>query len=153
MKHYIIDGNNLLHKIRNLEAMLKKDKQAPREKLAFMIERFSGGKNIKVSLHFDGFENLSIKTEKIKIFYSNQKTADENIRNEIESVKNRRNLIVVSSDDALKEFAKKCGCETILSEEFASQIKSKDDSDEEDKRIESINNDEYFKKLFSDKRK
>lgn len=152
MKHYIIDGNNLLHKIKSLEAIMKKDRQAPREKLAFMVERFAGIKKIKVSLHFDGFENTPIKADKIKILYSGKRTADDEIRNEIESAKNRRNLTLVTSDDALKEFAKKCGCESVLSEDFASRLKSRDDSDEEDKRIESINNDEYFKKLFSDRK-
>ena len=152
MKHYIIDGNNLLHKIKSLEAIMKKDRQAPREKLALMVERFAGVKKIKVSLHFDGFENTPINADKIKIIYSGKRTADDEIRNEIESAKNRRNLTVVTSDDALKKFAKKCGCESVLSEEFASRLKSRDDSDEEDKRIESINNDEYFKKLFSDRK-
>lgn len=117
-----------------------------------MVERFAGIKKIKVSLHFDGFENTPIKADKIKILYSGKRTADDEIRNEIESAKNRRNLTVVTSDDALKEFAKKCGCESVLSEDFASRLKSRDDSDEEDKRIESINNDEYFKKLFSDRK-
>ncbi len=153
MMHYIIDGNNLLHKIKNLEAILKKDKQAPREKLASMVDRFAAGKNLKVSLHFDGFENVPIKSDRIRIYYSNKNTADEEIRNEIESAKNSRNLIIVTSDDALKQFARKCGCKSVLSEEFASQLKGKDEPDEEDSRIKSIDNQEYFKKLFNDKRK
>jgi predicted RNA-binding protein with PIN domain len=153
MKHYIIDGNNLLHKIKTLEALMKKDKQAPREKLAFMVERFAGAKKIKISLHFDGFVNIPIKADRIKILYSEKRSADDDIRNEIESAKNRRNLTVVTSDEALKQFAKKCGCESILSEDFAVVIKGKEDSDEESKRIESIDNNEFFKKIFNDRKK
>ncbi len=153
MKHYIIDGNNLLHKIKKLEAVLKKDRQAPREKLAFMIERFASDKKIKISLHFDGFENIPIKTDRIKIFYSGRRAADDEIRSEIESAKNSKNLIVVTSDDALKEFARKCRCELIQSEEFSSKLSDGDPQDEEKRRIESIDNVEYFKKIFNDKRK
>jgi len=148
MKHYIIDGNNLLHKIKSLKTILSKDKQSPRERLAFMVERFSFGKNIKVSLHYDGFERMPIRTSNTKIYYSDKKAADEDIRNEIESSKNRRNLIVVTSDDALREFARKCGCVSLLSEDFAVMLKPKDDSDDEKKRIESIGNNEYFKNIF-----
>ena len=151
MIKYIIDGNNLIGKLHFLSSLQKKDKQAPREKLAFMIEDYFYDKNIKVSLHFDGYENLPIKTSKMKIHYSESKIADIKIKNEIELAKNRKNLLVVTSDNNIKEFAKVCGCQVMSSEEFAEQLTRKGNDDEEKKRIDSMNDTELFKKLFNEK--
>lgn len=52
MRHYIIDGNNLIGKIASLQKLQKKNKQSSREKLAFILESYFLGKpNNKVSLH------------------------------------------------------------------------------------------------------
>lgn len=151
MIKYIIDGNNLIGKIPSLSLLQKKDKQAPREKLTFIVENYFHNKKIKVSLHFDGFENLPIKTYITKIHYSKSKIADKYIKNEIEAEKNRKNLIVVTSDNNIREFAKVCGCEVISSKEFAKLILKKGNDDEEKRRIDSMNDTEWFKKLFNAK--
>ena len=59
MLHYIIDGNNLIGKIKHFSNIQKKDKQAAREKLALFLDRYFISKKAKVTLHFDGFENLA----------------------------------------------------------------------------------------------
>ena len=148
MKHYIIDGNNLIGKIKNLKSLFQKDKQASGEKLVLILERYFIRKKAKVTLHFDGFENDPIKSSKIKITYSGNRTADENIKDQIERSKNRTNLIVVSSDNNLREFARVCACERIKSEVFAKQLYSSQSNDEENDRIQSIDNPDEFKKLF-----
>jgi len=151
MLKYIIDGNNIIGKIQHLSSLQKKDKQASREKLAFMVEDYFYDKKIKVSLHFDGYGNLPIKTSKIKIYYSESKIADVKIKNEIELAKNRKNLVVVTSDNNIREFAKVCGCQVKSSKEFVDQITNKDNDDEEKRRIDSMNDTEFFKKLFKAK--
>ncbi|MCL5029936.1 MAG: NYN domain-containing protein [Bacteroidetes bacterium] len=151
MKHYIIDGNNVIHKIKKFEKLLQKDKQTPREKLAFLIEDFFRGKQVKISLHYDGYERIPIKLDLIKIIYSSNKIADEKIKHEIESEANRKNIVVVTSDDNLKDFARKCSCEVISSEDFIKMILKKEEPDEETKIISEMNNPEYFKKLFGEK--
>ncbi|MDR3628436.1 MAG: NYN domain-containing protein [Ignavibacteriaceae bacterium] len=148
MRHYIIDGNNVIHKVGSLIKLLHKDKQLPREKLAIMIESFFQDRKAKITIHYDGFENLPIKTAKAKIIYSNKKTADDKIRQQIEDDENARNIIVVTSDDGIKAFARKCGCQVIASEDFIKQLESRGQVDEEAARINSINNSEYFKKIF-----
>ena len=148
MKNYIIDGNNLIGKIKNLKSLFQKDKQASGEKLVLILERYFIRKKAKVTLHFDGFENDPIKSSKIKITYSGNRTADENIKDQIERSKNRTNLIVVSSDNNLREFARVCACERIKSEVFAKQLYSSQSNDEENDRIQSIDNPDEFKKLF-----
>ncbi len=99
MKHFIIDGNNLIGKISLLKVLQKKNKQGSREKLAFLIDKYFSSKNAKVSLHFDGFPKNPIKILNAKIHYSNSSTADEKIKQEISVSKNPKNIIVVSSDN------------------------------------------------------
>jgi predicted RNA-binding protein with PIN domain len=148
MLHYIIDGNNLIGKIGALQKLQKKNKQASREKIAFNLESYFLGKpNNKVSLHFDGFPGQSIKIQNIKIIYSGNKIADDEIKSQIEHEKNRRNLIVVSSDLNLKEFARVCGCQWKSCEDFSKEITRSSPDDEEKRKIDEMSNDE-FKKLF-----
>lgn len=148
MRHYIIDGNNLIGKIAALQKLQKKNKQSSREKLAFILESyFLGKQNIKISLHYDGFPGQSIKVQNIRIIYSGKKTADDEIKSQIEHEKNSRNLIVVSSDLNLKEFARVCGCAWRSCEDFSREIINTSPDDEEEKKIGEMSNDE-FKKLF-----
>ena len=148
MKELIIDGNNLIGKIKSLSSIQKKDKVSAREKLAFLIERYYSGKKIKIFLHFDGFENLPIKTSDIKIIYSNEKTADDTIKHQIEHSKNSKNITVITSDGNLQQFAKVCGCGVISSEDFSKMAQGGNQQDDEQNRIDEINNNEEFKKIF-----
>ena len=149
MRHYVIDGNNLIGKISNLQKLQNKDKQSSREKLAFILERyFSSKNNIKVTLHFDGFPGSAIRIQNIKIIYSNNRIADDEIKLQIEHEKNPRNMIIISSDFNLKDFASKCGCDWKSCEDFSKDILNTNDEDEEKKKIDGIDNEE-FKRLFN----
>jgi len=150
LKHYIIDGNNVIHKVKSFGKLVNTDKQSPREKLVFMIENFFRGRKVKITVHYDGFENLPIRTSMVKIIYSDKRTADEKIKHQIEDEEKRNNITVVTSDDGIKSFARKCGCEVVPSEAFIKQILSRGKVDEETLRINSISNNEYFKKIFKD---
>jgi len=147
MQEYIIDGNNLIGKIKSLSTLKKKDKQSPREKLAFMIHDYFHDKKIKIYLHFDGFPNLPINVPGIKIIYSEKLSADEKIKQQIGISKTYKNITLVSSDNNLREFAKVCGCSVLSSEEFLQHLSKNQMLTEEQTRIDSISNDE-IKKLF-----
>jgi len=148
MKQYIIDGNNLIGKLPVLKILQKKDKQGSREKLAFMIDNYFSQKNAKVYLHFDGHPKEPIRINNASIVYSKNLTADEMIKNQVGKSINPRNIIVVSSDNNLMEYARVCSSAIINCEKFSKDILHKKDSDEEKKRIEEMNNNEEFKKLF-----
>ncbi len=147
IKHYIIDGNNLIGKIKELWELQSKDKQASRERLAFMLDRYFGQKNFTVTLHFDGFPGEAIRTSKIRIVYSEKRTADSRIKEEIDHSKNPKLIAVVSSDTGIKDFAKVNSCKTIKSEGFAAKLKADDNSKTEESIIKSIAEDE-IKKIF-----
>jgi predicted RNA-binding protein with PIN domain len=147
MKEYLIDGNNLIHKMKELYALQKKDKQLARERLALRLEGYFASKSVKVFLFFDGFANLPIKTSKVKIIYSENRTADEKIRKHIEHSSNPRNIAAVSSDAEIKRLAQACYADVVKSEDFAKFLYSKALQDEEEKKIRGMDDDE-FKKLF-----
>jgi len=147
LKTYFIDGNNLIGKIKSLRDLQQKDKQSSREKLAHILDRYFITRRNKVVLFFDGHPNTAINTSKIKIVYSENKTADELIRNEIERNKNPRNLIVITSDHPIMDFSRACHCEVIQSNIFAAEILKSKTLDEEEEIKKSIPDDD-IKKLF-----
>ena len=148
MKQYIIDGNNLIGKLPSLKMSQIKDKQGSREKLAFMIDNYFSQKNTKVYLHFDGHPKEPIRINNARIIYSENISADDKIKNQVGKSKNPRNIIVVTSDNNVTEFARICSSTVIKCEEFAKDILHQKDSDEEERRIEEMSNNEEFKKLF-----
>lgn len=148
MTHYIIDSNNLIGKISSFQKLQKKDKQQSREKLAFLIDNYFQNRNTKVTIHFDGYEQQPIKLVNCKIKYSQNSTADEKIKQQIESSSNPKNLIVITSDNNVSKFARVCSCSVQKSEVFGRQIQRKE-TDEEIERIKKMSKDENeFKKLF-----
>lgn len=152
MQRYIIDGNNLIGKVKGLQKIQNADKQGARETLALIVERYFSGKKIKVSLHFDGYQSTPIKISGAKIIYSDKGSADDKIKAEITASKNPRNITVITSDNNLKEFARVCSASVISSEEFAAAIKTGNEKDEEESRIQSMNNVEEFKRIFKVKK-
>lgn len=145
MLHYIIDGNNLIGKISSLKHL--PDKQLAREKLALLLEKYFYGRKVKVSLHFDGFENNPIKISGVKIYYSQNRSADEMIKTEIEKIKNTKSVIAVSSDTEVASFAKVYGCRIKSSENFYKEVNTSNKKLSEGEKPTDFNTEE-FKKLF-----
>ncbi len=145
---YIVDGNNLIGKISSLMNLQKKDKQASREKLVYMLDRYFVQKKANVTLHLDGHPNGRINSSKMKIIYSENLTADEKIKKQISQSKSPRNNIVITSDSNLAQFAKVCSAKVISSEEFDAELNKSNSKLDEEGIIKSINNVEEFKKLF-----
>ena len=141
---YIIDGNNLIGKIHELKGI---DKQSIREKLSFILERYFYSKKVKVSLHFDGFQNTQIRAKGIKITYSENRIADDKIRDEITYAKNPKLITLITSDNALRDFAKKNSCTVLTSENFNREMNKPKKNNDEEKLIGEIDNDE-MKRLF-----
>lgn len=149
MNHYIIDGNNLIGRIKSFQQLHKKDKQASRERLVNLLNKYFRGKKLKITLHFDGHPNLELNFSKGKIEYSKNEISDNLIRREIESSKNPRLLTLITSDHSLMNFGKVCGCAIISSDDFYKSIEQSVEKNEEEERIKELNNDsKEFLKLF-----
>jgi predicted RNA-binding protein with PIN domain len=145
---YIIDGNNLIGKNPSLMSLQRKDKQASREKLVNVLDRYFISKKSKVYLHFDGFENGKINSSNLKIVYSDKQSADDKIKSQVSDSKVHRNIIVITSDSNLAQFAKKCSCTIVSSDNFAVEIFNPNKSQDEQSIVDSINDVDEFKKLF-----
>ena len=148
MVHYIIDGNNVIGKIPELFKLQKSDKQRSREQLVYLLQRYFHNKKINLTLHFDGFANIPLPLSKGKIIYSENKTADSLIKENIERIKNRKNIILVTSDNELKNFGKACGCTIVSSKDFGKVLTKGSSIDEEKLRTEEINDVEEWKRIF-----
>ena len=145
---YFIDGNNLIGKIRDLKQLQKKDGQLAREKLVFLLDRALVNKKFETTVYFDGFQKDAIKSDSLRIIYSDSKPADELIKLDISNAKNRKKITVVSSDRSITEFAKVCSCSTVNSEVFSKKLLSeRENSSEKEIELNSSEVDE-FKKLF-----
>ena len=151
MVHYIIDGNNVIGKIPELFRIQKNDKQRPREQLVYLLQRYFRNKKINLTLHFDGFANTQLSLSKGKIVYSENRQADSLIKENIERIVNRKNIILVTSDNELKNFGKACGCSIISSKDFGVMLTQSSSPDEEKSRTEEINDIEEWKRIFSGK--
>jgi len=148
MIHYIIDGNNVIGKIPELVKFQKKDKQRAREQLVYLLQNYFHNKTIGLTLHFDGYENIPLRLSKGKIVYSGKKAADYFIRENVEVIKNRKNITLVTSDNELKNFGKACGCRVISSEDFVAMLNKGKTVDKEKPEIGSKSDIEEFKRLF-----
>jgi predicted RNA-binding protein with PIN domain len=150
MNHYIIDGNNLIGKIKPLMELQSNDRQTSREKIVSMLNQFFAGKKLKVTLHFDGFLNNAINLVKGRVVYSENKTADEQIRSEIDRSKNPKLIVLVTSDNSLLNYGRVCSCKTIKSEEFYREIIKSNHKSEESQQVKILEKEnEIFLKLFT----
>ena len=149
MKIYFIDGNNLMGKIPAMKSKMHSDKVGVREELALKLDRTFVGTNNKVVLFLDGFRSDIIKTNKTQIIYSDSKPADIVIKSQIDLSKNPRNIVVVSSDNEVYNYGKKCSCEVLKSEEFIAKFFRAAEEKEETERIKSLERQkDEFKKIF-----
>lgn len=150
MRYYFIDANNLTLKIPRLAGIFKRDKQGSREQLCHFIAPYFRGKNIKVHLFFDGFENAAFRFPGLHFHYSNARPADEILKNEISKSKNRSLITVVSSDHEIINFGRACACDVVTSEDFARMVEGGAKENEETKRIENLRkDDDEFLRLFT----
>ena len=154
MNHYIIDGNNLIGRIKFLQMIQKKDKQESRAGLVNLLNRHFAGKKLKLTLHFDGHQNLPLSVLKGKIEYSKNDQSDNLIRREIENSGSPRLIVLITSDHSLMNFGKVCGCTVISSDDFYRTIQSSSERDDEEAKISQLSNEKSeFLKLFQERKK
>lgn len=149
MKRYLIDGNNVIGRDPALKKIQKKDGQASREKLSHRIDNFFASRGAKATVYFDGFENAPIRPGNVRIAYSKSRTADELIKKAVDKAKNRKLLVVVSSDRSVQNYARVNACEVIEADTFLKDMAADGAVEKEEEIIDGMkNNIDEFKKLF-----
>jgi predicted RNA-binding protein with PIN domain len=122
---YLIDGNNLLGRIAPHELR----ERTGRDGLVVRLLAFQRVTRARIHLVFDGNPEESRTdvpvNDKFTIHYPGAgQSADDVIRDMIESQADRRRFFLVTSDRALRELAKKRGIEALTSDTFARELKA-----------------------------
>lgn len=151
MPHYLIDGNNLLGKLSNRDKSFRAENPSSRELLLIKVISYFHNRKDEVTLFFDGYESDKLRGGKIKIVYSNNRPADQLIRDRIDHSKKRANLVIVTSDNEIRNYARVCSCTTIKSEEFSVNLFERKAPEKESHNDEKTTSEdkEFFLKLFS----
>lgn len=151
MKTIIVDGNNLIHKIKKIKDLYLKDSTSAQLSLQESIKTYIE-KNVKLIIYFDGTGSSRQK----EIVYTGNDTADNLIKEYINKNYTKEKITVVSSDNEITRFARVCSCKVIKSEDFYKEIQSSSihfgimDNSEKPNKITRKELEE-FKRLFGEK--
>ena len=117
---YFIDAFNLIHKIGSMC-----ESSSPHNDLIHFIKsnRLVGSSNNRVIIVFDGHEGPGIYPEReYQLIFSGDRTADDEIKALIIRAKNKSQLIVVSDDRDVRDFARREGAKIKRTNEFLSKV-------------------------------
>ena len=152
MNHYIIDGNNLIGKEKTLARIQAKDRQASRAQLVLFLNSYFAGKKCHLTLHLDGHANSPLHLSKGKIVYSENRISDYHIRQEIDKSKNKKLIILVTSDHSLMNYGKVNSCTVMRSEDFSREMGQKGENNRELEVVKQLEKEKtFFKELFLNK--
>lgn len=120
MKSFIIDGTNILHKDSSLRSKLKSDYLSACAGLVNMIKAYHNKyHSFKFYIFFDGtVDNAWTNPSGISVVFSDNKSADDLIKQHIKLFCDRKNITLVSSDHELMNFARIHSIDIIKSEDF-----------------------------------
>jgi len=120
---YLVDGNNVMAQ----RVGWHRDKSAARRRLMDELAQFARDAKVKVTVVFDGAPEQFFKDgasyRGVRLFYAERgSNADERIKQMVEASRERRTLIVVTSDRSLSAYVRGCGAQTLRAGEFRSRL-------------------------------
>jgi predicted RNA-binding protein with PIN domain len=134
--HYLLDGYNI---IKQVPALANKDLRSGRLALCHFIEsqKPQGSQRNKITVVFDGKSDVGPfpKPHSIAVIFSQDKSADDEIKAIVEKTPHRATLVVVSDDRNLKLDCRALGARIISVQEFLSKPKTIIKHNEERKDI------------------
>jgi predicted RNA-binding protein with PIN domain len=116
---YLIDGNNVMAQ----RVGWHRDKAKARRNLLDELAQLARAKRMSIRVVFDGeperhFADGAVYRG-VRVFYAERgSNADERIKQLVERERERRTLMVVTSDRALAEYVRRCGAQVMRSGEF-----------------------------------
>ncbi len=116
---YLVDGNNVMAQ----RVGWHRDKPGARRLLLDELARFAQVKKARVTVVFDGAPEQHFADgasyRGVVVFYAERASnADERIKRLVEEARERRTLIVVTSDRALAGYVRRCGAQVLRSGDF-----------------------------------
>jgi predicted RNA-binding protein with PIN domain len=122
---YLVDGNNVMAQ----RVGWHKNKPGARRILLEELARFARERSNKLMVAFDGAPDPYFPDgstfKGVRIFYAVRgSNADERIKEIVEATRERRTLIVVTSDRALAGYVRRCGVRVMRSGDFSKQLEA-----------------------------
>ncbi len=120
---YLIDGNNVIGQRGKDYESWYHDKPATRRQFLKDLAALAKAKKLRLTVVFDGAPDLSFPDGSsfrgVKVFYARQGSdADTRIVEMAEAERNKKNLVVVTSDRKLADRVRVCGVRVMRSGEF-----------------------------------
>lgn len=121
---YLIDGNNVMGQ----RIGWHRDKPAARRRLLEELAQFGREKGARVEVVFDGapeenFPDGASYRGFVRVFYAARgSNADERIKGLVEASRERRTLVVVTSDRALADYVRRCGARVVRAGDFRRRL-------------------------------
>ena len=104
-----------------------RDKPKARRRLMDELAQFAQERRLRVTVVFDGApeqhfaDGASYKG--VRVFYAERgSNADERIKQMVETARERRTLIVITSDRQLADYVRRCGAQVVRSGEFRKKM-------------------------------
>ncbi|HDZ10812.1 MAG TPA: hypothetical protein ENH53_01260 [Bacteroidetes bacterium] len=120
--HIIIDAYNLIHRAKDLRDILQENLEHSREALLLRLETYRQKKKVQITVVFDG-DSVGVHPAQNRsglhvVFSRFPQKADPIIKNMVRRSKNRRSILVVSSDRSVADYARSMGAKSMAAEEF-----------------------------------
>jgi predicted RNA-binding protein with PIN domain len=136
-RQYLIDGYNLIYQFPELRKLLERDLESARERLISRLSSFAIEENVEVMVIFDGDTRIpenSIKRQGVKVVFSKMpEKADPVIKRLIDSKSDSDDMVLVSSDLEIVNYAKLNSVSVVSSRSFANDLTVNSTRDKEKK--------------------
>ena len=142
-ENIIIDGYNLIRQSGPLLLHENRDLESGRNKLIDMLYNYKRSKSLKIAVVFDGWDSGRLSQQSymekgIRVIFSKTGQKADDVIKKI-ARESGKELIIVTSDNDIKDFANKTGNVVISSPEFFEKMemakyfnmKGMDDADED----------------------
>lgn len=121
---YVIDGNNLV----GCSPDVSPDDPQAEAKIIYIARKFQENKKCTVIMVFDGGPGSGVRRQELSsrftvLYPRDGSSADEEIREILNGFNYFKDVVLVTSDRELKEFAREKGAKTINSIEFYFELK------------------------------
>jgi predicted RNA-binding protein with PIN domain len=120
---YLVDGNNVMGQ----RVGWHRDKPGARRALLDELAQFAVARRVTLTVVFDGAPERHFADgasyRGVRVFYAERgSNADERIKQLVENSRERRTLLVVTSDRALADYVRRCGAQVVRAGEFRQRM-------------------------------
>ena len=125
---YLVDGNNVMGQ----RVGWHRDRAGARRRLMMELSRLARGERLKIEVVFDGAPDEHFPDGSrfmgVGVFYAARgATADDRIKGMVDAARDRRTLVVVTSDRQLADYVRRSGVRVQRSGEFRRRLDAIDE--------------------------